>query len=131
MYDRYRTEQTPGVRFKVAIHKKSVSSWKKSPCEIITLFLLLSSVPDPDPDPSDPDPRIHMFLGLPDPDPLVTVWIRIRILILLSSNSNRKDNRDSYCFVASFGLFIFINDVNVLYLQKAISRKIYLKKIPF
>jgi hypothetical protein len=45
-----------------------------------------------------------MFLGLADPDPLVRVWIRI---ILLSSSKNSKKNLDSYCFVTSFGLFVF------------------------
>ncbi len=53
-----------------------------------------------------------MVLGLLDPDPLVRdseVWIRI----LLSASKNSKKNLDSYCFVTSFGLFIFENDVNV------------------
>jgi hypothetical protein len=45
------------------------------------------------------------------------VWIRIRlwprIRILLSASKNSKKNLDTYCFVTSFGLFIFENDVNV------------------
>jgi hypothetical protein len=61
--------------------------------------LLKSSGPDPDP------PDLHVF-GLPgsgfvrgtDPDPC---------LVLLSSSKNSKKNLDSYCFVTSFGLFIF------------------------
>ncbi len=55
--------------------------------------------------------RISMFLGLldPDPDPLSEAWIRI----LLSSSKNNNKNLDSYCFVTSFWLFIFTNDVNV------------------
>ncbi len=32
---------------------------------------------------------------------------RVRIRILLSSSKNSKKNLDSYCFVTSFGLFIF------------------------
>jgi hypothetical protein len=49
--------------------------------------------------------QIHVFLGLPYPGPFVrgTVWIRI----LLSASKNSKKNLDSYCFVTSFGLFIF------------------------
>ncbi len=43
--------------------------------------------------------RIHMFLGLPDPDSSI---------ILLSSSINSKKTLDSYCFVTSFGLFIFV-----------------------
>ncbi len=59
--------------------------------------------------------RIHMFWGLPEPDPLVR-----RVdpdpalapdpdpsIILLSSSKNSEKNLDSYCFVTSFGLFIF------------------------
>jgi hypothetical protein len=42
---------------------------------------------------------IHMILGLPDPDPSI---------ILLSSSKNSKKNPDSYCFVTSFELFIFV-----------------------
>jgi hypothetical protein len=53
--------------------------------------------------------RIHMFLGLPDPDPLGRC---------MDPNPNpapdpsitkqkNKKNLDSYCFVTSFGLFIF------------------------
>jgi hypothetical protein len=43
--------------------------------------------------------QIHMFLGLPEPDSSI---------ILLSSSKNRKKNLDSFCFVTSFGLFIFV-----------------------
>ncbi len=53
---------------------------------------------DPDPDPSvrgmDPDPD-------PDLDPSITC-------------KKSKKNLDSYCFVTSFWLFIFENDVHVL-----------------
>jgi hypothetical protein len=35
-----------------------------------------------------------MFLGVPDPDPSII-------------KQNSKKNFDSYCFVTSFGLFIF------------------------
>jgi hypothetical protein len=45
---------------------------------------------------------------IPDPHQSI-LWIRI----LLSSSKNSKKNLDSYCFVTSFGLFIFENDVNV------------------
>jgi hypothetical protein len=44
----------------------------------------------------------------PDPDPL------FRGLDLnLSPSKNSKKNLDSYCFVTSFRLFIFENDINV------------------
>jgi hypothetical protein len=55
-----------------------------------------SSVPDPDPDPPDPDPDL-LVRGM-DPDPFIK---------LPSSSKNSKKNLDSYCFVTSFGLFIF------------------------
>jgi hypothetical protein len=66
-----------------------------------------SSVPDPDP------VRIwihwiHIYLGLPNPDPLVKGMDPDPSFILLSSSKNSKKNLDSYCFVTSFGLFIFI-----------------------
>ncbi len=58
-----------------------------------------------------------MFLGLldPDPDPLVrgmdsdldSTPDPDPFIILLSSSKICKINLDSYCFVASFGLFIF------------------------
>jgi hypothetical protein len=50
-----------------------------------------------------------MFFGLPDPDPnpLVRGMDPVQIRILLSPSKNRKKNLDSYCFVTSFGLFIF------------------------
>ncbi len=62
----------------------------------------ISSVPDP-------DPLIHMFLGIPDPNPdlSVTGMDPHPYIILLSSSKNSKKNLDSYCFVTSFGLFIF------------------------
>ncbi len=46
--------------------------------------------------------------------------VRIRIRTFQSSCKNSKKNLDSYCFVTSLSLK---NDVNVLYLQKVISRK--------
>ncbi len=57
--------------------------------------------------------RIHIFLGLldPDPDPLVRGIRDPRILLSLSKN--RKGNLDFSCFVTSFWLFIFENDVIV------------------
>jgi hypothetical protein len=50
-----------------------------------------------------------MFFGLPDPDPLI-LGMDIDpdpLRILLSASKNSKKNLDSYCFVTSFGLFIF------------------------
>jgi hypothetical protein len=41
---------------------------------------------------------------VPEPDPSI---------ILLSSSKNSNKTPDSYCFVTSFGLFIFEKDVNV------------------
>jgi hypothetical protein len=63
--------------------------------------------PDPNPDPSD----LYVF-GPPGSGSIsqIEVWIRI----LLSPSKNCKRNLDSYCFVASFWLFISLkNDVNV------------------
>jgi hypothetical protein len=61
---------------------------------------MFSGLPDPDPDPlvrgMDPDP---------DPDPSIT-------------SKNSKKNLDSYCFVTSFGLFIFEKYVNVCTFKK-------------
>ncbi len=61
--------------------------------------------------------RVHMFLGLPDPypDPLVRGVDPDPdpSIILLSSSKNSKKNLDSYCFVTTFGLFIFENCANV------------------
>jgi hypothetical protein len=60
-----------------------------------------------------------MFLGLPDPDPETLVRGMDPApdpdpsIILLSFSKKSKKNLDSYCFVTSFGLFIFENDVNV------------------
>ncbi len=53
----------------------------------------------------------HMFLGLsdPDPDPLVRGIDSDPDPSINSKNSKKK--LDTYCFVTSFGLFIF--DVNV------------------
>jgi hypothetical protein len=48
--------------------------------------------------------RIHMFLGLSDPYPLVRGMDPDPSIIL---TKYLKKNLDSYCFVASFGLFIF------------------------
>ncbi len=56
---------------------------------------------------------IHTFLDLPDPDPLVRGVDPDPppdpdpSIILLSSSKNSKKNLDSYCFVTSFGRFIF------------------------
>jgi hypothetical protein len=49
------------------------------------------------------------FLGLLDLDPLVRGMDPDPdpSIILLSSSKNSKTNLDSYCFVTSFGLFIF------------------------
>jgi hypothetical protein len=57
-----------------------------------------------------------MFLSLPDPDPLVRgmdpdsdpSMDPDHSIILLSLSKNSKKNLDSYCFVTSFGLFIFV-----------------------
>jgi hypothetical protein len=46
--------------------------------------------------------RIHMFLGPPDPDPDSLVRCMDP-----DPSKNSKKNLDSYCFVTSFGLFIF------------------------
>ncbi len=75
--------------------------------------------------------RIHMFFGPldsdpdslvrgtdPDPDPSITV-----------PSKNSKKNLDSYCFVTSFLLFIFENDVNVP--SKSNKQKSFLKKLVF
>jgi hypothetical protein len=65
-----------------------------------------------DPDPSvrgmDPDPLLR---GMdPDLDPSIT-------------KQKSKKNVDSYCFVTSFGLFIF--EMMYMYLQKVISKKTF------
>jgi hypothetical protein len=49
-------------------------------------------------------PKNPVLCSVPDPDPCF--WAS-RIRILLSSSKNSKKNLDSYCFVTSFGLFIF------------------------
>ncbi len=64
------------------------------PTEIFLLWF--SIVPDLDP----PD---HMFLGHPDTDPLV----KGMDLNPSITKQNNKKKLDSYCFVTSFGLFIF------------------------
>jgi hypothetical protein len=46
------------------------------------------------------------------------VWIRIRSRILLSPSKNSVKNIDSYCFVTSFWLNIFENNVNKWTFQK-------------
>ncbi len=69
---------------------------------------LQSSVADPDP----PDP--HVF-GPPG-----------------SPSKNSKKNLDSYCFVTSFRLFVFENNVNApLKSSTPVSKKTFLKKIIF
>ncbi len=67
--------------------------------------------------------RIHMFLGLLDPDPSVKGMVPDPYPDLDPSITSKKSkkNLDSYCFVTSFWLFIFKNDV--LYLQDVISKK--------
>jgi hypothetical protein len=67
-----------------------------------------------DPDPSvrgmDPDPLLR---GMdPDLDPSIT-------------KQKSKKNVDSYCFVTSFGLFIFEMMYMYRYLQKVISKKTF------
>jgi hypothetical protein len=81
-----------------------------------------NSVPDPDP----PD---HHVLGISDPDPVVRGMDpdpnpapdSDPSIIILSSSKNSKKHLDSYCFVTSFGLFIFCK-IMYMYLQKVISR---------
>jgi hypothetical protein len=85
-----------------------------------------TSVPDPD----SPDPHVlrppgsgsrSLVRGVdPDPDPYI---------ILLSSSKNSKKSIDSYCFVTTFGLFIFENDVNVTSNTK--KQENFLKKLVF
>jgi hypothetical protein len=67
-----------------------------------------------DPDPSvrgmDPDPLLR---GMdPDLDPSIT-------------KQKSKKNVDSYCFVTSFGLFIFEMMYMYRYLQKVVSKKTF------
>ncbi len=61
--------------------------------------------------------RIHMFLGLldPDPDPSVRGMDPDPAPDLDPSITKQKSkkNPNSYCFVTSFWLFIFENDVHV------------------
>jgi hypothetical protein len=51
----------------------------------------------------------YQCLGLldPDPGPLVRCMDPDPSIILLSSSKNSKKNLDSYCFVTSFGHFVF------------------------
>jgi hypothetical protein len=58
---------------------------------LTAVFHMFSELPDPDPSVRDMDPD-------PDPDPSA---------ILLLSSKYSKKNLDFFCFVASFGLFIF------------------------
>jgi hypothetical protein len=73
-------------------------------CNVKIRILTKISVPNPDPhvlDLPNPDPLVR---GMdPDPEPLVRGMVRI----LLASSKNSKKNLDYYCFVTSFGLFIF------------------------
>jgi hypothetical protein len=71
--------------------------------------------------------RIHMHLSLldPDPDPLVGGMDPDPSIIFLSSSKNSKQILDSNCFMTSFELFIFENDVNVP------STSNYQKKVNF
>jgi hypothetical protein len=48
-----------------------------------------------------------MFLGLPDTDPLVRSMDPGPDMDPSIASKNSKKNLDSYCFVTSFGLFIF------------------------
>jgi hypothetical protein len=70
---------------------------------------VLTSVPDTDPN-LDPDPHIF-YLPDPDPNPLVR-GVDLDLVpapdpSIIKQNSKKLD---SYCFVTSFGLFIFDND---------------------
>ncbi len=47
----------------------------------------------------------------------------------LSSSKNSKKNLDFYCFVTSFGLFIFENDGNVPVPSKSNKQKTVLKLV--
>jgi hypothetical protein len=73
--------------------------------------------------------RIHMFLGLPDPDPLVRGMDPDPDPS--TSCKNSKKNLDFYYFVTLFDFLSLKIDVNVWYLQKAISRKNCVKKLVF
>jgi hypothetical protein len=70
-------------------------------------YKVQTSVPDPDPNP-DPDPDPH-FLGLPDPgsDPFSQRCRSGSFYHPSIIKQNSKKILDSYCFVTSFGLFIF------------------------
>ncbi len=65
--------------------------------------------------------RIHQS------DEWIRIWLWIRIF--LSPIKNSKKNLDSYCFVTSFRLFIFENDVNVP--SKSNKQKNFFKKYSF
>ncbi len=56
--------------------------------------------------------RIYVFLDLLDTDPLVRGTDPDPSII----KQNSKKNIDSYCFVTSFYVLSFKNDVNVQYL---------------
>ncbi len=108
--------------------KRFVSSRKYDPCIIRYLFACEVPVlririririhrinvfwgllnPDPSVRGMDPDPLVR---GMdPDLDPSIT-------------KQKSKKNVDSYCFVTSFGLFIF--EMMYMYLQKVISKKTF------
>jgi hypothetical protein len=74
--------------------------------------------------------RIHMFLGLldPDPDPSVRGMDPDPDPDLLSSCKNSKKNLDSYYFVTLFDFLSLENYVNVGYLQKVLSKKMFKQK---
>jgi hypothetical protein len=61
------------------------------------------------------------------------VWIRIRlrIRVLLSSSKTSKKNIYSYCFVTSFGLFIFEKLCKYTVKKYPISRKTFFFKFVF
>ncbi len=72
--------------------------------------------------------RIHMFFGLPDPDSLVRGVDPDPDPSIIKQNG--KKTLDSYCFVTSFGLFIFGNDVNVHTLVRGMDPRIQTGSTP-
>jgi hypothetical protein len=83
-----------------------------------------TSVPDPNP---DPDP--HVFGPLASGSIINKGDRRIRIRILLSASKNR--NLNSYCFVTSFGLFIFDKLQYITVPSKSNNQKNFLNKLVF
>jgi hypothetical protein len=64
-----------------------------------------------------------MFLGLPDPVPLV------RGIDPDPSSENSKKNLDSYCFLASFGLFIFEKLCKFTFKSNKQKKKLFFKLV--